>query len=211
MVQIVLASGSPRRRELLEQVGWKFEVCPAKGEEIAHSTKPEEVVTELAAQKAREVAAMIRQYGEMHAGLVTPQDILVLGADTVVVCEDGHFTAKILGKPKDGADACRMLSLLSGKKHSVYTGVAFVFLGKDGRAGEHCFFERTDVFMKRLSEREIARYVATGEPLDKAGAYGIQGRGAVFIGRIEGDYNNVVGLPLAAIYRELEKLGVEAE
>ena len=123
MSQIILASASPRRRELLEQIGLNFEVCPAKGEEIIIKKEPKEVVMELAAQKAREVASMLKTYGDEHRTLMTPQDTLVIGADTIVAAG-----SEILGKPKDEEDAFRMLSLLSGKSHSVYTGVAFVFI-----------------------------------------------------------------------------------
>ena len=102
-----------------------------------------------------------------------------------------------------------MRSLLSGKSHSVYTGVAFVFIDQSGRAGEHIFYEKTDVFVRELKKSEILRYIATGEPSDKAGAYGIQGKFAIYIDKIDGDYNNVVGLPVAAIYRELDRLGID--
>ncbi len=204
MGQIILASASPRRKELLEQIGLEFEICPAKGEEVILKTIPEEVVMELSEQKAKEVAAMVKSYELEHADLTTPQDLLVIGADTVVACDD-----QILGKPKDEADAKRMLHLLSGRDHAVYTGVTFVFLDKNGRAGAHTFYEKTSVTMKQLSNLEIDRYVATGEPMDKAGAYGIQGKCAVYIDRIEGDYNNVVGLPVARIYKELQGLGID--
>ncbi len=204
MSQLILASSSPRRKELLARIGVAFEICPAKGEEIISSIEPSDVVMELSEQKAKEVAAMIRQYNESHKELTTPQDILVIGADTVVAAEGA-----ILGKPKDEEDAFRMLSMLSGKTHGVYTGVTFVFIDKTGRAGAHTFFERTEVSMSLMSEEEIRRYIATGEPMDKAGAYGIQGKCAVYIEKINGDYNNVVGLPVAAIYRELKKLGVD--
>lgn len=204
MSQLILASSSPRRKELLARIGVAFEICPAKGEEIISSTEPSDVVMELSEQKAKEVAAMIRQYNESHKELTTPQDILVIGADTVVAAEGA-----ILGKPKDEEDAFRMLSMLSGKTHGVYTGVTFVFIDKTGRAGAHTFFERTEVSMTLMSEEEIRRYIATGEPMDKAGAYGIQGKCAVYIETINGDYNNVVGLPVAAIYRELKKLGID--
>ena len=124
------ASASPRRKELLEQIGLEFEICPAKGEEVISKSAPEEVVMELSEQKATEVAAMVKTYESGHGELMTPQDILVIGADTVVACDD-----TILGKPKDEADAKRMLTLLSGRKHAVYTGVTFVFLDKtDERA-----------------------------------------------------------------------------
>ena len=165
MSQIILASASPRRRELLEQIGLNFEICPAKGEEIITKKEPKDVVMELAAGKAREVASMLKTYGNEHQNLMTPQDTLVIGADTIVAAG-----SEILGKPKDDEDAYRMLSLLSGKSHSVYTGVAFVFIDQSGRAGEHIFYEKTDVFARELKKSEILRYIATGEPSDKAGA-----------------------------------------
>ncbi len=204
MGQIILASASPRRKELLEQIGLEFEICPAKGEEIISKSRPEEVVMELSAQKAKEVASMVKAYESGHEELMTPQDILVIGADTIVACDE-----LILGKPVDEADARRMLALLSGRKHAVYTGVTFVFLDQNGRAGAYTFYEKTVVTMKQLTETEIERYVATGEPMDKAGAYGIQGKCAVYIEGIEGDYNNVVGLPVARIYKELQSLGID--
>lgn len=201
---MILASASPRRRELLEQVGIAFEICPAKGEEIIKGTLPEEVVSELSAQKAREVAAMLQQYGKAHEELMTPQDMMVIGADTVVAVD-----GQILGKPKDEADAERMLTLLSGRSHEVYTGVTILLMSRSGKVGEHTFFEKTAVTMREMSPEEIRRYIATGEPMDKAGAYGIQGKCAVYIDKIEGDYNNVVGLPVAAIYWELKNLGID--
>lgn len=204
MGQIILASASPRRKELLEQIGLEFEICPAKGEEVITTTIPEDIVQELSRQKAEEVAAMVSSYGEQHKELMTPQDLLVIGADTIVAAE-----GRILGKPKDEEDAFQMLSLLSGKTHSVYTGVTFVFIDKSGKAGAYTFYEKTDVVMKEMSELEIKRFIATGDPMDKAGAYGIQGRCAIYIEKIDGDYNNVVGLPVARIYKELQKLGID--
>lgn len=204
MGQIILASASPRRKELLEQIGLTFDICPAKGEEVITKTIPAEVVKELASQKAKEVAAMVKSYEEKHEELMTPQDIMVIGADTIVAYED-----QILGKPKDEEDAYRMLSMLSGNTHSVYTGVSIILLGASGKVGELNFYEKTDVVMRQMDENEIRRYIATGEPMDKAGAYGIQGKCAIFIDKIDGDYNNVVGLPIAAIYRELKKLGID--
>ena len=223
MGQIILASASPRRKELLEQIGISFEICPAKGEERITKSVPHEVVEELASQKAIEVASMVRTYEETHQELVTPSDLMVIGADTIVSCG-----GQILGKPKDEHDACRMLKLLSGGTHQVYTGVSIVLLDASGKAGQVTFHEKTDVTMRAMSEEEIRRYVATGEPMDKAGAYGVQGKGAllverldkagaygiqgkcaIFVDKIDGDYNNVVGLPVAAIYRELKKLGID--
>ena len=203
MSQMILASASPRRKELLEQIGAEFVICPAKGEEVITETDPSAVVMELSRQKAEEVAYGVLIYNEQHADLTTPQDILVIGADTVVAYEN-----QILGKPKDEEDARRMLTMLSGKTHSVYTGVTFVFIDKEGRTGEHCFFEKTDVCMYPLKEEEIDRYLQSGDPMDKAGSYGIQGRFAIHIKEIRGDYNNVVGLPVARLYQELQKLGV---
>lgn len=181
-MRFILASASPRRKELLEQIGVKFNILPATGEEVITKELPGEVVMELAKQKAEEVAKT--------AGA----DALVLGADTVVVYE-----GKILGKPKDEADALRMLTILSGKEHEVYTGVALI----DNRdQSMENFFERTKVTMYPVSEEEIRDYIAGGEPMDKAGAYAIQGIGAKFIQKIEGDYNNVVGLPMAEFIRK---------
>ena len=204
MSQIILASQSPRRKELLEQIGLEFEICPAKGEEIITKSVPEEVVMELSKQKAEEVAAMVSSYTQEHKDITTPSDILVIGADTVVA-----YDGKILGKPVDEADAKRMLSMLSGNTHSVFTGVTLVFIDKSGRAGELVFFEKTDVKMHAMSELEIERYIATGEPMDKAGSYGIQGKCAIYIEKIDGDYNNVVGLPITRIYQELKKIGID--
>lgn len=204
MGQIILASASPRRKELLEQIGISFEICAAKGEERITKSVPHKVVEELASQKVVEVASMVRTYEETHQELVTPSDLMVIGADTIVSCG-----GQILGKPKDEHDACRMLKLLSGGTHQVYTGVSIVLLDASGKAGQVTFHEKTDVTMRAMSAEEIRRYVATGEPMDKAGAYGIQGKCAIFVDKIDGDYNNVVGLPVAAIYRELKKLGID--
>lgn len=204
MSQIILASQSPRRKELLEQIGLEFEICPAKGEEIITKTIPEEVVMELSKQKAEEVAAMVSSYAEEHKDITTPSDIMVIGADTVVA-----YDGKILGKPVDEADAKRMLTMLAGNTHSVFTGVTLVLIDKSGRAGELVFYEKTDVKMHKMTEAEIDRYIATGEPMDKAGSYGIQGKCAIYIEKIDGDYNNVVGLPITRIYQELKNIGID--
>ena len=204
MSQIILASQSPRRKELLEQIGLEFEICPAKGEEIITKTIPEEVVMELSKQKAEEIAAMVSSFGEEHKDITTPSDIMVIGADTVVA-----YDGKILGKPKDEADAKRMLTMLAGNTHSVFTGVTLVLIDKSGRAGELVFYEKTDVKMHPMTEEEIDRYIATGEPMDKAGSYAIQGKCAIHIEKIDGDYNNVVGLPITRIYQELKKIGID--
>lgn len=204
MSKIILASASPRRKELLEQIGLEFEICPAKGEEIITKTIPEEVVMELSKQKAEEIAYMVTAYNETHKDITTPTDILVIGADTVVA-----YNGQILGKPKDEEDAKRMLSMLSGNTHSVYTGVTLCLIDKSGKAGEIVFAEKTDVTIFPISEEEIDRYVSTGEPMDKAGSYAIQGKSAIFIEKIDGDYNNVVGLPITRIYQKLKAVGID--
>ena len=187
--RFILASASPRRRELLKQIGVTFEVMPAKGEEVITERQPEQVVKELSRQKAEEIAAGIQ--GE---------HVIILGADTVVA-----YDGKILGKPKDETDARRMLSMLSGNTHSVYTGVTVIVL-KDGESQIHSFYEETKVTMYPMTDAQIFAYIQTKEPMDKAGAYGIQGKGAVFIEKIDGDYNNVVGLPLAKIFHKIEEV-----
>jgi septum formation protein len=187
---LILASASPRRRELLTQAGFAFQVCPA---DIAEDRQPDEepvaYVTRLAREKAQ--AVFLRQTAiAEHAGSVAADsDLVVLGADTTVVLDD-----RILGKPEDAADAVRMLRLLSGCSHRVITGIAVVTAQSTQIASEE-----TAVRFLPLSDAEIEAYVATGEPMDKAGAYGIQGRAARWIPRIEGCYFNVVGLPLALV------------
>ncbi len=180
-MKIILASNSPRRKELLTQAGVDFEVKSADVEEITTKTNPDEVVIELSQLKARAVA-------KDNAGRV------VLAADTVVACD-----GKILGKPADENDAFNMLKALSGKSHQVYTGVTII--SEDGSIKS--FAECTEVVMYENSDELIHKYVATKEPMDKVGAYGIQGKGAVLVKEIKGDYNNVVGLPLAKVYRVL--------
>lgn len=195
MKRIILASASPRRRELLEQIGIKFEIRVSDREEIFHSTIPEEIVRELALQKAENVAEMLKK--EETGG----QDCVIIGADTIVV-RDG----KILGKPGDNEEAFQMLRSLQGRDHQVFTGVALLDFGEDGRENVTLHAEETKVFVDNMSDDEIRQYVKTGECRDKAGAYGIQGRFAAYISRIEGDYYNVVGLPVSYLYRQLRNI-----
>lgn len=211
MSRIILASASPRRRELLTQIGIAYEVMPSNKEEIITKTVPAEIVQELAKQKALDIAEkMLEQQAsdnvEQNSGNMggTEQQangdrIIVIGADTIVALND-----TIMGKPADEADACRMLSLLQGKTHQVYTGVCIAVAAPDGVTATQ-FYECTDVHMYPMSAEEIKAYAATGEPLDKAGAYAIQGRCAAYIKGIAGDYNNVVGLPAARLYQELKE------
>ena len=180
----VLASKSPRRKELLKNIGLQAEIMPASVDESAFSTlPPEKMVTELALLKASDVARSFR--GNTY----------VIGADTVVTLD-----GKVFGKPRDINDAKRMLLELSGKTHSVYTGYCVVSC-KDGAAVAK--YEKTDVTFRTLSQKEIDAYVKTREPMDKAGAYGIQEKGSMFIEKISGDYFNVVGLPVCALTRLL--------
>jgi len=183
---LILASKSPRRKELLSLITSDFEIIPAQNDEIADpSLSPDKFVAALATEKAEEIAALY------------PEDV-VIGSDTVVSAK-----GEILGKPKDKADAFRMLSLLSGTEHSVFTGVAVI---KNGEI--HCFTEETKVKFFDLDEYEIEQYIATGEPFDKAGAYGIQDLGALLVEGISGDYYNVMGLPAGRLSRLLKELKI---
>ena len=189
MSKLVLASASPRRKELLSQIGLEFTVYASDCEETRSSTVPEEVVCELAKQKAEDVYFKLQE----------PADTIVIGADTLVA-KDGE----ILGKPENEEAACRMLLKLADGVHAVYTGVTLIGW-RNGERWERTFYEKTEVTFYPMEEEEIAAYVATGEPMDKAGAYGIQGRGAAYIKEIKGDYNNVVGLPIGRLYQELKE------
>lgn len=181
MAEIILASASPRRKELLTLAGVDFTVKVADVEEIIpENAGPDEVVKSLSLQKAQAVAT-------------ENPDSIVIGSDTVVALD-----GVILGKPKDEADAVRMLSTLSGRRHTVYTGVALI-------SGEKVknFCEATEVEFYDLTKEEIEAYVATKDCMDKAGAYGIQSKGCILIRKIDGDYFNVVGLPVSRVYKEL--------
>lgn len=179
---MILASQSPRRRELLSLITADFRVIPAKGEEILpEGISPSEAVVLLSRQKAAEI---YKEY----------KNETIIAADTVVAID-----GKILGKPTDEADAAAMLKLLSGRTHSVFTGVCII--SPDG--SENSFAEETTVEFWELSDKLIADYVSSGEPMDKAGAYGIQDAGALLVKRINGDYYNVMGLPVGRLFREL--------
>ena len=188
-MKIILASQSPRRKELLERMGIRdFEtISPNVDESAFHGLPPEELVRRLSAEKAAAVAG--------KAG----EDAIVIAADTVVALEGA-----VLGKPADELDAFKMLSALSGVRHQVYTGVTVCRGGEKQTA-----HEVTDVTFRELSEREIEDYIATGEPMDKAGAYGIQGYGALLIQGISGDYYNVMGLPVCRLSGMLARFGVD--
>ena len=193
MSKIILASASPRRKELLAKAGISFTVIPAAGEEKRTSENPGEAVQQLARDKAEWVAQSLAECEE---------GTLVIGSDTIVVFEN-----RILGKPKDRRDAAETLEKLQGNTHQVYTGVT-VLERKAGKWVEHTFFESTDVTFYPVSRKEIQDYIATGEPMDKAGSYGIQGLFGIYVKGICGDYNNVVGLPVARLFHEMKKSGI---
>lgn len=206
--RFILASASPRRKEILGHLNIPFEVRVSNAEEPANEEhlSPAEYVSLLAKTKAR---AVYEHTGASETGRST----VWIGADTVVV-----YDGEILGKPRDEEDAFSMLYKLSGSgvtgenaetKHSVYTGVAVLISDAFGNLiSEDRFSVCTDVFFGPMSDDEIRWYIATGEPMDKAGSYGLQGIGGTFIRRIDGDYNNVVGLPLYELYRFLKKKGI---
>ncbi len=202
-MKIVLASASPRRRELLTQIGLIFEIMVSDVEEKVTTTVPAQVVQELSRQKAEAVLAVLEAEGDSECGDVGSTDseaFLVIGADTIVACD-----GMILGKPVDEADAVRMLKQLAGRNHEVYTGVTFAYKGKYREI--YSFYEATTVHFAPMTDEEIQTYVSTKDPMDKAGSYGIQGFCARYITGIEGDYNNVVGLPVGRVYQELKRFG----
>ena len=181
-MKTVLASASPRRRELLKKAGLKFSITSADVDEtLPKGISPSDAVKYLCKIKSEVIKS--------------DENTVVITADTVVACD-----GKILGKPENEKDAKKMLRLLSGREHSVYTGVC-IRKGKKKKV----FCERTRVYFYELSDKEINEYIASGEPMDKAGAYGIQGKAFSFVRKINGDYNNVVGLPLARTIRELKE------
>ena len=185
--QLVLASGSPRRKELLEQVGLAFVIDVADVDENLEADKPSELVEKLSCKKALHV-------------LKRHQDSIVLGADTVVAYDE-----EILGKPADEADALNMLSMLSGRVHKVYTGVTICYMDGEKPVMD-TFHVCTEVSMYDTPRDLLQDYIRTGEPMDKAGAYGIQGQGAILVREIRGDYNNVVGLPVSEVFRRLDAI-----
>lgn len=207
MDSIILASASPRRRELLSQIGIQYEVIPSRIEEVVTSTVPSEIVMELAKQKAEDIVLQKGKVGK-----------IVLGADTIVA-----LNGEVMGKPTHKEDAYAMIKKLQDNVHQVYTGVSFSVLKEDGTVYSHSFYEETQVKVYPMTEEEIWNYIGTKtssnnaefskwdkenipyECEDKAGAYGIQGPFAAYIQGIEGDYNNVVGLPVGRVYQELKR------
>lgn len=212
-VRLVLASASPRRRELLSQIGLEFSVMPSTKEENAKTTEAGALVQELSRQKAVDIweplsggqgqnpdadqEQISEETQEPNLNGKRQPELLVIGADTVVCCE-----GKILGKPHSREAAAEMLTALQGRSHEVYTGVTLY-----SQSETVTFFECTQVEFYPMTEVEISEYIDSKEPMDKAGAYGIQGLGARFVKGIRGDYNNVVGLPVGRLYQELKSHG----
>lgn len=194
-IPIVLASASPRRSELMTQAGFTFTVVPSSVEETIISETPDKIVEDLALQKANDVYQTIKKNYDR-------EDFIIIGADTIV-CYNGE----ILGKPEDEQEAFDMLKLLSDRTHQVYTGVAILYRC-EGAKQTYFFHEKTDVTFCSVNDYELKEYIATKDPMDKAGSYGIQGPFAKHIKGIHGDYFNVVGLPISKLYRELKKLNI---
>ena len=188
-IKIILASASPRRRELMQQAGYDFEIQVSHKEEVYTSTTPDEIVKELALLKAKDVAEQNEK-----------QNLIVIGADTVVA-----HKGMILGKPKSEEDAFCMIKGFQGDKHQVYTGVAILSYDEQGKEKITNHAVRTDVYVNPMSDEEIWSYIHSDNVLDKAGSYGIQSGFAIHIEKIEGDYFNVVGLPISYVYSELKK------
>lgn len=189
-MKYILASASPRRKELLERTGIAFDIIPSSCKEKTTKEKPCDIVMELARAKALDV------FRRQDAS----SPCTVIGADTIVVYKD-----EILGKPADRSEAYDMLSMLADRTHQVYTGIS-VISRKDGAPKSRTFYEKTDVTLYPISSKDLHTYVDSGDPLDKAGGYGIQGNFAIHVKKINGDYNNVVGLPVGRLYQEMLRL-----
>ena len=187
-MRYILASASPRRKELLEKIGIPFEIFSSSIEEKITKSIPSEIVMELAFQKADDV------FRSFISTSNPTESLTVIGADTIVV-----YRNEILGKPADEAEAFDMLSMLADRTHQVYTGVSII-TNENGQRRTNTFFEKTDVTFYPIHREDLLRYTASGDSLDKAGAYGIQGDFAIHVKEIHGDYNNVVGLPIGRVY-----------
>lgn len=196
MVQIILASESPRRKEIMENMGIPYKAVAANVEEVVQETEPARMVEALAKLKSKEVAARLSQQPET--------DDIIIGADTMV-----FYRGQALGKPKDTVDAARMLHMLSDDIHEVYTGVSIIIRKGDENTEEISFSVCTEVAVRSLTGEQIQDYIATGESMDKAGAYAIQGKFGIYIKEINGDYYNVVGFPIAKIYDALLQKGID--
>ena len=191
-IPIILASASPRRKQLLEQAGFSFTVKPSTVEEIITEDTPDRIAESLAFQKANDVYQQLKPD-------YTGRDFCVIGADTIV-----YYDREILGKPEDEQEAFDMLKMLADRTHQVYTGMA-VIMRTNGEKRSLLFHDRTDVTFYPIDDYELKNYIATGDCMDKAGSYGIQGAFAIHIKEIRGDYNNVVGFPISKLYQALKE------
>lgn len=210
-MKLVLASGSQRRRELLTMCGYDYEIIVSNADETIDENDPESFVRALSFRKAKEVFDRLFAAGR--------RDFAVIGSDTVVAFQkDGGTKPVIIGKPKDAEDAVRILSMLSGKTHRVFTGVSVIADIPDENAAAQCSIRKkaeiqtecsiTEVTFETLSPDEIADYVNSGDPLDKAGSYGIQGPFGMFVREIRGNYFTVIGMPIPVLYKMLKKIGI---
>ena len=199
-MELILGSQSPRRRELLERIGLSFTVLTADIDETKYETDdPIQTVCRICEAKARAVAARLTSQG------VSPAGKLILTSDTIVVLD-----GQIMGKPHDPAEAQQMLTALSGREHAVYTAFSLLPAEADLGHGRHTEYEKTLVRFRALTREEILAYIASGEPMDKAGAYGIQGLGAMLVEAIHGDFFTVMGLPLCRVAQRLKDYGIDA-
>lgn len=210
-MKLVLASGSQRRRELLTMCGYDYEIIVSNADETIDENDPESFVRALSFRKAKEVFDRLFAAGR--------RDFAVIGSDTVVAFQkDGEAKPVIIGKPKDAEDAVRILSMLSGKTHRVFTGVSVIADIPDENAAAQCSIRKkeeiqtecsiTEVTFETLSPDEITDYVNSGDPLDKAGSYGIQGPFGMFVREIRGNYFTVIGMPIPVLYKMLKKIGI---
>lgn len=210
-MKLVLASGSQRRRELLTMCGYDYEIIVSNADETIDENDPESFVRALSFRKAKEVFDRLFAAGR--------RDFAVIGSDTVVAFQqDGETKPVIIGKPKDAEDAVRILSMLSGKTHRVFTGVSVIADIPDENAAAQCSIRKkaeiqtecsiTEVTFETLSPDEITDYVNSGDPLDKAGSYGIQGPFGMFVREIRGNYFTVIGMPIPVLYKMLKKIGI---
>lgn len=210
-MKLVLASGSQRRRELLTMCGYDYEIIVSNADETIDENDPESFVRALSFRKAKEVFDRLFAAGR--------RDFAVIGSDTVVAFQkEGEAKPVIIGKPKDAEDAVRILSMLSGKTHRVFTGVSVIADIPDENAAAQCSIQEkaeiqtecsiTEVTFETLSPNEITDYVNSGDPLDKAGSYGIQGPFGMFVREIRGNYFTVIGMPIPVLYKMLKKIGI---
>ena len=203
-ILIILASNSPRRKELLKQIGLDFVVIPSSCDENLEYIEVKDIVIDLSEKKALDVVSKLEKE-DLELNLSDIKRVLVLGSDTLV-----SHRGEVLGKPLDILEAKAMLKSLSNDHNEVYTGVCLVLLEKEDPRFKvsqiESFYEKTEVYFDEMSEADIDEYIATGEALDKAGAYGIQGFAARYINKINGDYNNVVGLPVSKVWYNIKKL-----